>query len=80
MEFAFGFRLSPRWFRKSFSSFTPISVTSLPGTAGVQPKDWAGKRKASNVRRRVLRRDHYRSVGVVIKTRRGDPRSSSDPS
>lgn len=63
MDFVFGFRLSPRWFRKSFLTFTPISVNFLPGSGNVQPMDGASQRKTSNLRRRVLRRDHYRCRG-----------------
>jgi hypothetical protein len=63
MEFVFVFRFSPRWFRKSFFTFTPTSIISLPGSADVQPSDWASQRKASNLRRGVLRRDHYRCRG-----------------
>lgn len=63
MEFAFGFRFSQRKFRVSFLTFTPVSITSLPGHSDVQPKDWENQREISNRRRRVLRRDRYRCRG-----------------
>jgi hypothetical protein len=63
MEFAFGFRFSPRKFRMSFLTFTPVSIISLPGSSDLQPRDWASQRGASYLRRRVLRRDHYRCRG-----------------
>ncbi|QHS50421.1 hypothetical protein [Edaphobacter sp. 12200R-103] len=63
MEFAFGFRFSQRKFRMSFLTFTPISITSLPGHSDMQPRDWANRREISNRRQRVLRRDRYRCRG-----------------
>lgn len=63
MEFAFGFRHSQRRFRLSFLTFDPISIISLPRQCEVQPRDWAKQRDASNRRRQVLKRDHYRCRG-----------------